>query len=240
MRLDKFLVETGLGSRTQVKALLKQKAVLVNGKPESQAKLQIDPNQDQVAYQGQELVYEEFLYYLLNKPQGVVSATEDQVHQTVLDLLDETARRKSVFPVGRLDKDTHGLLLLTNDGDLAHRLLSPKKHVDKVYQAEVDGIMSESDVEAFAEGISLSDHQCQPAQLEIIDVNKEADTCRVRITIKEGKFHQVKRMVLACGKVVTDLQRLSMGPLVLDPQLALGDFRRLNKAELQSLLELKA
>lgn len=240
MRLDKFLVETGLGSRTQVKALLKQKAVLVNGKPESQAKLQIDPNQDQVAYQGQELVYEEFLYYLLNKPQGVVSATEDQVHQTVLDLLDETARRKSVFPVGRLDKDTHGLLLLTNDGDLAHRLLSPKKHVDKVYQAEVDGIMSESDVEAFSEGISLSDHQCQPAKLEIIDVNKEADTCRVRITIKEGKFHQVKRMVLVCGKVVTDLQRLSMGPLVLDPQLALGDFRRLNKAELQSLLELKA
>lgn len=239
MRLDKFLVEAGLGSRTEVKALLKKKLVMVNGKPESQAKLQIDPNQDQVTYHGQELVYEEFLYYLLNKPQGVVSATEDQVHQTVLDLLDETARRKSVFPVGRLDKDTHGLLLLTNDGDLAHRLLSPKKHVDKVYEAEVDGIMTEQDIEVFAQGISLSDHQCQPAKLEILAINTEANTCRVRITIKEGKFHQVKRMVLACGKEVTDLQRLSMGPLALDPQLALGDFRRLNEDELQSLLKLK-
>lgn len=240
MRLDKFLVEVGLGSRTEVKALLKKKLVMVNGKPESQAKLQIDPNQDQVTYKGQELVYEEFLYYLLNKPQGVVSATEDQVHQTVLDLLDETARRKSVFPVGRLDKDTHGLLLLTNDGDLAHRLLSPKKHVVKVYEAEVDGIMTEQDIEAFAQGISLSDHQCQPAKLEILAINTEANTCRVRITIKEGKFHQVKRMVLACGKEVTDLQRLSMGPLALDPQLALGNFRRLNEDELQSLLKLKA
>lgn len=239
MRLDKFLVEAGIGSRTQVKSILKKKEVFVNGKPESQAKLQIKPNQDQVSFGGQVLVYEEFLYYLLNKPQGVVSATEDKVHQTVLDLLDDTARRKSVFPVGRLDKDTHGLLLLTNDGELAHRLLSPKKHIDKVYMARVDGIMTEQDVEAFARGITLSDHQCLPAQLQIEEVDVERTCCKVRITIREGKFHQVKRMVLACGKEVTDLQRISMGPIQLDDSLALGAFRRLNETEMKALLALK-
>lgn len=239
MRLDKFLGEAGIGSRTQIKIILKQKLVKVNGQVARQAKLQINPNLDQVTYQDKIIVYEEFLYYLLNKPKGVVSATEDKMHQTVLDLLDDRARRKSVFPVGRLDKDTHGLLLLTNDGDLAHRLLSPKKHVDKVYLAKVDGIMTAQDVEAFAQGIILSDHHCQPAQLEIIEVDRVQHSCRVQITIREGKFHQVKRMVLTCGKEVTDLQRLSMGPLQLDPNLAMGDFRRLTETEREALLALK-
>ncbi|VTS29606.1 ribosomal small subunit pseudouridine synthase B [Streptococcus pseudoporcinus] len=238
MRLDKFLAEAGFGSRSQVKNLLKTKKVCVNGKNESQAKKQINPNLDQVEVEGQEVLYEEFVYYMLNKPKGIVSATQDKVHQTVLDLLDETAKQKAVFPVGRLDKDTHGLLLLTNNGDLAHRLLSPKKHVNKVYVAEVDGLMTSQDIEAFEKGIQLSDHQCQPAVLEILACDRDKSQSRVKIVIKEGKFHQVKRMVLACGKEVRDLQRLEMGPLQLDSTLDLGAFRKLEKSEIEALLNL--
>lgn len=235
MRLDKFLVAVGLGSRTEVKGLLKKKAITVNGKVETQAKAQVDETKDQVAYQGQALRYENFVYYLLNKPAGVISATEDKTHKTVLDLLDDTARFKEVFPVGRLDKDTTGLLLLTNNGGLAHAMLSPKKHVDKVYEAEVAGLMTEADQTAFAKGIALSDHQCQPAKLEILELDREKELSRVQITIREGKFHQVKRMVAACGKEVLALKRLSMGPLVLDPRLEVGDYRRLTPEELKSL-----
>ncbi|VUC68041.1 pseudouridine synthase [Streptococcus pseudoporcinus] len=238
MRLDKFLAEAGFGSRSQVKSLLKTKKVCVNGKNESQAKKQINPNLDRVEVEGQEVLYEEFVYYMLNKPKGVVSATQDKVHQTVLDLLDATAKQKAVFPVGRLDKDTHGLLLLTNNGDLAHRLLSPKKHVNKVYVAEVDGLMTSQDIEAFEKGIQLSDHQCQPAVLEILASDRDKSQSRVKIVIKEGKFHQVKRMVLACGKEVRDLQRLEMGPLQLDSTLDLGAFRKLEKSEIDALLNL--
>ncbi|EFR43799.1 pseudouridine synthase [Streptococcus pseudoporcinus] len=238
MRLDKFLAEAGFGSRSQVKNLLKTKKVCVNGKNESQAKKQINPNLDRVEVEGQEVLYEEFVYYMLNKPKGVVSATQDKVHQTVLDLLDATAKQKAVFPVGRLDKDTHGLLLLTNNGDLAHRLLSPKKHVNKVYVAEVDGLMTSQDIEAFEKGIQLSDHQCQPAVLEILASDRDKFQSRVKIVIKEGKFHQVKRMVLACGKEVRDLQRLEMGPLQLDSTLDLGAFRKLEKSEIEALLNL--
>jgi len=173
---------------------------------------------------------------MLNKPSGVVSATEDQAHQTVLDLLDEEAKRRDVFPVGRLDKDTEGLLLLTNNGQLAHQLLSPKKHVDKVYQAEIDGIMDSTDQEAFSDGIRLKDHHCQPALLEILTTDPEKNRSLVRITIKEGKFHQVKRMVLARGKEVVSLKRLSMGPLLLDNQLALGSYRMLTESEIAALL----
>ena len=153
MRLDKFLVDCGVGSRTEVKQVLKQKKIQVNGKVETSAKVHIDPDTDQVTYLGEKLLHEEFVYYLLNKPKGVISATEDDHHQTVLDLLDDTARHKEVFPVGRLDIDTHGLLLLTNNGKLAHAMLSPKKHVDKVYRAQVAGIMTQEDVVRFKEGI---------------------------------------------------------------------------------------
>ncbi len=220
-----------------MKNLLKKKEILVNGKVESSAKRQIDSDKDQILYQGQELVYEEFLYYMFNKPAGVVSATEDNLHQTVVDLLDDRARQKEVFPVGRLDKDTHGLLLLTNNGDLAHKLLSPKKHVNKIYKAHVKGVMTEADQLAFENGIQLSDHLCLPANLEIIDKDEKKQTCTVKITLKEGKFHQVKRMVKACGKEVTDLQRLTMGPLKLDNTLGLGEFRRLTDQEISSLME---
>jgi len=172
---------------------------------------------------------------LLNKPQGVISATEDDRHQTVLDLLDETARQKEVFPIGRLDIDTHGLLLLTNNGKLAHAMLSPKKHVEKIYRAQVAGLMNQADVERFAAGIELKDFTCQPAHLKILELDEEKEDSLVEITLAEGKFHQVKRMVAACGKEVTDLQRLTMGPLQLDPALALGEWQRLTKAEMLSL-----
>ncbi len=178
--------------------------------------------------------HETFVYYVLNKPKGVISATEDDRHRTVLDLLDDTARQKEVFPVGRLDIDTHGLLL-TNNGQLAHAMLSPKKHVDKLYRAQVDGIMTQEDAERFAAGMELKDFTCQPAQLTILSTDEAKQTSLVDITIREGKFHQVKRMVQACGKTVTDLQRLSMGLLVLDDSLALGEYRRLTAAELKQL-----
>lgn len=235
MRLDKFLVENGIGSRTEVKAILKRKLVAVNGKVETSPKLHIDPMTDQVSYNGQSLVYEEFLYYMLYKPAGVISATEDAQHKTVMDCLDDLARKKGVFPVGRLDIDTEGLLLLTNNGQLAHALLSPKKHVDKIYQAEVDGIMTRKDQDVFQEGIVLSDHHCLPAQLDILSVDVENQKSLVNITIQEGKFHQVKRMVKACGKKVTYLKRLSMGPLLLDDSLQKGDWRRLTEKELSCL-----
>lgn len=235
MRLDKFLVDVGLGSRTDVKKVLKQKRVQVNGKTETSAKRQIDERKDEVLLDERILVYEKYLYYLLNKPKGVISATEDKEHQTVLDLLDDLARQKGVFPVGRLDIDTHGLLLLTNNGHLAHAMLSPKKHVAKVYQAHVDGLMTEKDCRQFKEGIVLKDFTCHPAALTLVSCDDSYQTSLVRITLSEGKFHQIKRMVRACGKEVTDLQRLQMGPLTLDENLGLGEFRRLLPEELASL-----
>ena len=216
--------------------MLKAGRVTVNGKKEKSAKLQIDEERDEIRFDGQVLEYEEFVYYMMNKPQGVISATEDTKHRTVLDLLDDLARTKEVFPVGRLDIDTHGLLLLTNDGKLAHALLSPKRHVEKTYLAQVEGIMTQEDVETFAKGIPLKDFTCQPAKLEIVSVNLVKNQSLVRVTIAEGKFHQVKRMVAYCGKEVVDLQRLTMGTLILDEKLKRGEWRRLTKEELETLL----
>ena len=237
MRLDKFLVACAVGSRTEVKNFLKTGRVTVNGKKEKSAKLQINEETDEICFDGAKLDYEEFVYYMMNKPQGVISATEDPKHKTVLDLLDDYARVKEVFPVGRLDIDTHGLLLLTNDGKLAHSLLSPKRHVDKTYLAQVKGIMTDTDVETFAQGIPLKDFTCQPAKLELVSIDTEKDQSLVRVTIAEGKFHQVKRMVAYCGKEVVDLQRLTMGTLTLDEDLKRGEWRRLTKEELEGLLE---
>ena len=236
MRLDKFLVACAVGSRTEVKNLLKAGRVTVNGQKEKSATLQINEERDEIRFDGQVLEYEEIVYYMMNKPQGVISATEDTKHRTVLDLLDDYARAKEVFPVGRLDIDTHGLLLLTNDGQLAHALLSPKRHVDKTYLAQVEGIMSQEDVDTFAKGISLKDFTCQPAKLELVSVDSVKNQSLVRVTIAEGKFHQVKRMVAYCGKEVVDLQRLTMGTLVLDENLERGEWRRLTREELENLL----
>ena len=237
MRLDKYLVACVVGSRTEVKDFLKSGRVMVNSKKEKSAKLQINEETDEICFDGQKLDYEEFVYYMMNKPQGVISATEDPKHKTVLDLLDDLARSKEVFPVGRLDIDTHGLLLLTNDGKLAHALLSPKRHVDKTYMAQVKGIMTDEDIETFAKGIPLKDFTCQPAKLELVSIDTEENKSLVRVTIAEGKFHQVKRMVAYCGKEVVDLQRVTMGTLTLDEELKRGEWRRLSKEELEGLLE---
>nr|WP_239548927.1 pseudouridine synthase [Streptococcus loxodontisalivarius] len=233
--MDKFLADCGVGSRTEIKTFLKKKRVLVNGALETSPKRQIDEKKDTITFDGQVLSHETFVYYLLNKPRGVVSATEDREHKTVLDLLDDMARVKEVFPVGRLDKDTHGLLLLTNNGALAHAMLSPKKHVDKTYRAKVSGLMTVEDQKRFGQGIALKDFTCQPAKLEILSLDEEQESSLVEITIAEGKFHQVKRMVAACGKEVVDLQRLTMGPLTLPEDLDRGDYRRLTEEELASL-----
>ena len=235
MRLDKCLADCGLGTRSEVKSLLKAKRITVNGKVATNGKVQVNPETDDIMFDGEKIQYEEFVYIIMNKPKGVVSATEDNLHKTVLDLIDPLYFKKGVFPVGRLDIDTHGLLLLTNDGELAHRLLSPKKHVTKIYQARVEGVMTAEDVTAFEKGIVLSDGtECMPARLDILSTTQ--DELVVQIHLKEGKFHQVKRMVKACGKTVVDLQRLTMGPLKLDESLALGESRPLTEEELESLM----
>ena len=235
MRLDKCLADCGLGTRSEVKSLLKAKRITVNGKVVTNGKVQVNPETDVILFDGEKIQYEEFVYIMMNKPKGVVSATEDNLHKTVLDLIDPLYFKKGVFPVGRLDIDTHGLLLLTNDGELAHRLLSPKKHVTKIYQARVEGVMTLEDAAAFERGIVLSDGtECMPARLDILSTTQDESV--VQIHIKEGKFHQVKRMVKACGKNVVDLQRLSMGTLKLDERLALGESRPLTEEELQLLM----
>ena len=231
MRLDKFLVECGVGTRSEVKKILKAKVVRVNNEVVTLAKQIVDEQQDYITYKEEPLHYEKYVYYMLNKPKGVISATSDNKHATVVELLDDVALQKEVFPVGRLDIDTHGLLLLTNNGALAHALLSPKKHVEKVYQATVSGVMTEEDVLAFQAGIQLEDGtNCLPAKLEILSQTPSSSV--VRITVMEGKFHQVKRMVQAVGKRVTDLKRLSMGELQLDETLKKGEWRRLTATEL--------
>lgn len=236
MRLDKFLSHTGFGSRKEVKVLLKQKKVVVNDKVASKGEMKVDLNQDQVVVNGERIQYQEFHYLMLHKPAGVLSATEDMKQKTVIDLLSEEYQHLNLFPVGRLDKDTEGLLLLTNDGELAHFLLSPKKEVAKRYYARVAGIMDEADCEAFKNRIVLEDgFECLPGELEIKSVNGEKQESEVFITIKEGKFHQVKRMVKARGKEVTYLKRLTMGSLVLDPKLQLAEYRYLTESELADL-----
>ncbi|HDI4514005.1 TPA: rRNA pseudouridine synthase [Listeria monocytogenes] len=230
MRLDKLLSHTGFGSRKEVKPLLKSGAVVVNGTIQKDSKTQVNPDKDQITVHGTPVVYQEFVYFMLYKPQNVVSATEDNVSETVIDLLAQEDTLTDPFPVGRLDKDTEGLLIITNDGTLAHNLLSPKKHIDKTYYAKIDGDVTAADVEAFAAGIELDDgYTCKPASLEIITPNE------INVTIQEGKFHQVKRMFAARGKTVSYLKRISMGNLQLDESLELGEYRPLTEAELAIL-----
>ena len=234
MRLDKFLCETGFGTRSQVKDLLKKGQVTVNGAVAKKPEQKIDEHKDRVICQGKEASYEKYVYYMLHKPAGVVSATEDKREKTVLDLLKSEDRRDGIFPVGRLDKDTEGFLLLTDDGDLAHRLLSPRKHVDKTYYAKIAGSVTEAHIERFREGLDIGDEKkTLPAMLEILA--SEPETSEIRITIHEGRFHQVKRMFEAVGCKVTYLKRLSMGAVALDETLAPGDYRPLNEKETELL-----
>lgn len=234
MRLDKYLCETGFGTRSQVKALLKKGLVQVDGETVKRPELKIDEHRSQVTCAGTRAVYQEHVYLMMNKPQGVLSATEDRRQKTVLDLVEEKAADR-LFPVGRLDKDTEGLLLLTDDGELAHALLSPKKHVDKVYEAEIQGQVGQEHVRRFAEGLDIGEKRpTLPAELEILS---SGETSRVRVTIREGKFHQIKRMFLAVGCQVTALRRLSMGSLCLDEGLEPGAYRALSPEELERLKE---
>ncbi|MDQ0430431.1 16S rRNA pseudouridine516 synthase [Planomicrobium stackebrandtii] len=237
MRIDKFLSNMGYGSRKEVKILLKTKAVEVNGEVVRDPKVHVDEHADIVLVGGEAVAYTEFIYLLMNKPQDVISATEDKYDQTVIDLLDEQERHFEPFPVGRLDKDTEGFLLLTNDGKLAHELLSPKKHVDKTYYALIEGLVTEEDGKAFEKGVELDDgYVTKPAILNILE---SGPVSKIELTITEGKFHQVKRMFESVGKRVVYLKRLSMGPLSLDPELGLGEYRHLTEEEVTSLKQRK-
>lgn len=229
-RLDKLLAGTGKWSRREVKALVRQGLVRVDGRLAASAEDKLDPAAAVVTVAGETISLCRFTYVMLHKPAGVLTATEDRKQPTVLDLLPPELRRIGLAPVGRLDKDTEGLLLLTNDGELAHRLLSPKYHVDKRYLARVDGELSAADAEAFARGMTLGDGlECLPAGLEVLPDR----VCIV--TLREGKFHQVKRMLAARGAPVLYLKRLSMGPLTLDDSLAAGAYRLLRAEEISAL-----
>ncbi|AWE08379.1 16S rRNA pseudouridine(516) synthase [Lysinibacillus sp. 2017] len=237
MRLDKLLANMGYGSRKEVKVLLKQKAVTVDGVEVKDSAMHVNPEKQNVSVFGERVEYIEFIYVMMNKPPGVISATEDKYDPTVIELLDPSIQHFEPFPVGRLDKDTEGLLLITNDGSLAHNLLSPKKHVSKWYYAKIDGVVTEVDIEAFAQGVTLDDgYHTQPGELKILASGEESE---IELMIQEGKFHQVKRMFEAVGKTVTYLKRLSMGPLQLDEELELGEYRELTEEELTQLLERK-
>lgn len=234
MRLDKYLAEMGVGTRQEVKKQIRQGKAAVNGTVVKAADTKIDENCDEVTICGRNISYVSYEYYMLNKPAGVVSATEDRRDTTVIDLIKEK-KRKDLFPVGRLDKDTEGLLLITNDGDLAHRLLAPKKHVDKVYYAKIDGMVTEEDVKRFAEGIDIGAEEEEMTRPAKLDIMKSAEESEIRLTIHEGKFHQVKRMFLAVGKEVTYLKRERMGTLCLDENLKPGEYRLLTEEEIENV-----
>lgn len=232
IRLDKYLADMGIGTRTEVKKYVRQGKVKVNGEVVKSPEMKVDLQAQEVLFLDKPIDYEAFEYYMLNKPAGVISATTDKKEKTVVDLITNR-KRKDLFPVGRLDKDTEGLLLITNDGELAHRLLSPKKHVDKVYYAKVKGVVTEVDVKTFAEGVPIGQGEITlPSVLEIIVSDEISE---IKLTIQEGKFHQVKRMFLAVRKEVIYLKRLSMGSLVLDESLPLGAYRALTREELEQL-----
>lgn len=236
IRLDKYLADMSIGTRQEVKKYIRQGRVKINEDIIKKPEYKIREDEDKITFDGAPVAYETFEYYMLNKPAGVISATEDKRDKTVLDLIKEK-KRKDLFPVGRLDKDTEGLLLITNDGALAHRLLSPKKHVDKCYYAKISGGVTEEDVRVFKERINIGTQEepewTMPAELKILE---KGTVSRIRLTIREGKFHQVKRMFLAVGKEVVYLKRERMGALVLDEELAPGEYRKLTNSELKSIL----
>lgn len=233
-RLDKVLANLGVGSRKEVKAMVKKGLVMVDGTAARDSGMQVDPEKAVLEVDGKVLSYRKYIYLMMNKPDGVVSATFDNYDETVIDLLDEEHRVFEPFPVGRLDKDTVGLLLITNDGEMNHRLISPKWHVDKVYYAEIDKPVTEEDVSEFREGVVLDDgYKCMSAKLEILSADE--DGSRVHVTIQEGKFHQVKRMFKSVGKEVVYLKRLSFGPLSLDEELPEGEYRELREEEIELL-----
>ncbi len=234
VRLDKYLADAGQGTRSQVKDLVKAGQVTVNGTVIKKSDIKVSVEDDVIAVSGKKLNYSQFEFYMLNKPAGVVSATVDKTDKTVIELINEDKRR-DLFPVGRLDKDTEGLLIITNDGKLANNLLAPGKHVPKQYYVEVDGEITSEHISIFAEGIDIGDEELTaPAILELLDTEC---FCKAHITITEGRYHQIKRMFGSIGMKVTYLKRISMGPLVLDDTLAVGQYRRLTDEEINLLKE---
>lgn len=232
-RLDKIIASTGRWSRREVKNLIRQGRVLVDGMPPRSAEEKADPEAAEIVVNGEAITYRRYTWIMLNKPAGYLSATEDGRGKTVLDLLPPELQKQKLFPVGRLDKDTEGLLLLTNQGGLAHDLLSPRHHVDKVYYTRVSGRLTEEDCAAFAAGMTLDDDLvCLPAGLEILSAGEESEA---RVTLREGKFHQIKRMLAQRGKPVLYLERIAMGNLPLDPGLERGKFRFLTEKEVELL-----
>jgi len=232
-RLDKVIASTGKWSRREVKNLVRQGRVLVNGMPARSSEDKVEPEEAEIIVNGEQLTYREYTWVMLNKPAGYLSATEDGRGETVLDLLPQELQKQGLFPVGRLDKDTEGLLLLTNEGGLAHDLLSPRHHVDKVYYARVAGELTENDCKMFESGMTLGDGLvCQPAELKILKVAEESEA---HVTLREGKFHQVKRMLAYLGKPVLYLERVRMGPLELDLSLSRGEYRFLTEKEVEQL-----
>jgi 16S rRNA pseudouridine516 synthase len=234
-RLDKVLANMGYGTRKEVKGMVKKGEVLINDIRARDSSIHVDTEVDEIVVNGEKLVYREFVYIMLNKPQGVISATEDDRDETVIDLLEDSLWIFKPAPVGRLDKDTEGLLLITNDGELNHLLLSPKRHVPKKYYALIEGLVTDNDVNEFSKGVILEDgYKTLPAELKIV----KADTIsEIEVILYEGKFHQVKRMFEAVNKKVTFLKRFEMGPLKLDEKLKPGEYRELYEEELKILKE---
>lgn len=229
MRLDKLLSHLNCGSRKEVQSFIRAGRVAVNGTAERDPAAKVDPDADRVSLDGREQTYCAQRYYMLNKPAGVITASRDERHGTVLELFPESLRR-GLFAVGRLDKDTEGLLLVTDDGALSHALMSPSRHVSKIYEAELDGTLVPDAAERFGAGLTLRDGTvCRPALLELLPDG------RVRVTLHEGKYHQVKRMIAACGATVTFLKRVQLGGVRLDESLAPGEFRELTEEELGAL-----
>ena len=236
MRLDKFLANSGIGTRKEVKEILKNKKISVNDAFVKDGKIQIDEEKDIVKHEDKIIHYKPFVYIMMNKPTGVISATEDNHHKTVIDLLNDQYRTYDIFPVGRLDIDTEGLLLLTNDGILSHNLLSPKKHVDKKYYVKIANPLTEEDIKTLENGIKLEENFItKKAKVKIICNNNENNEYLAYITISEGKFHQVKRMFKAVNNEVLYLKRMKMGNLLLDENLKSGEYRELTAEELDSL-----
>ena len=238
LRIDKYLADCGIGTRSEVKKYIKTKQITVNGKLVVKPEQKIDENVDQVFYKGQQITYEKFVYYLLHKPAGCVTAKQDNVHKTVMECFPEEVRAKDIAPVGRLDLDTEGLLLFTNDGPLTHHLLRPTHHIPKTYYAVLDKKVPESAIELFKTGVDIGDDKpTLPAELIILPTVVKEDenaTYSAELTIHEGRFHQVKRMFEAVGCTVTYLKRLSMGSLVLG-DLKIGEYRKLTEEEIIEL-----
>ncbi len=233
-RIDKILSNLGHGTRKEVKGLLKKGRVEIDGVVASDSAMKIDPDKAVIKLDGEEIKYRKFIYLIMNKPSGVVSATVDNHDETVIDLLEEKYHSFKPFPIGRLDKDTVGLLLITNDGELNHKLIAPKNHVDKVYYAEINKFIDDKDIASFKKGVTIDDgYKCMPAILEVLNANENGS--EVMVTIQEGKFHQVKRMFESVDKKVVFLRRVSFGPLKLDENLPEGQYRELSEEEINSL-----